>query len=241
MIEVKRPARASRLSAGLGLLLGHTRKMFTCVTNEGLKMLSNFAVKVRELKLLALNFLLIELRNKAAHVFEVCRRLVNHMLYEIVALWVKIFGARQGKRRPDVGLRGVIPESYIRQINLAAQMGIVGALAWRKEFESDFREAAQSDGKKLCGLSGIIPWGSDETGKPVGNLGVYGLQCLNLGLDTNQCGLDAALGVLALRVEIHGLPDCNASQDNRHDARNKTDSFYEPPERPNAVCTPNGE
>lgn len=196
-------------------------------------MLNDFTVKVRELKLLALDFLLVELRDKAAHVFEIRRRLVNYMLNEIVALRVKVFGARQRKRGPEVGFCGVIPESYIRQINLAPQAGIVGGLAWREKFESDFREAAQSGGKKLCGLSGIIPWGSNVASKSFSDLGVHGLQGFDLGLNANKRGLGAALCVLALRVEVHGLPDCNTSQDYRHDACNKTDIFHDSPERPN--------
>lgn len=207
--------------------------MLTGVSDESLKMLNNFAVKVRELKLRALNFLLVELIDKAAHVFEVCRGLVNHMLYEIVSLWVKVFRTRQTKGRPDVGFRGVIPESYIRQINLVPQMGIVGGLAWRQKFESDFREAAQSDGKKLCGLGGLIPWGGGVASEPLRDFGVHSLQSFYLGLNANKGRLDMALSVLALRVEVHGLPDGNAGQDYRHDACNKTDSLHDSPERPN--------
>lgn len=221
------------MSAGLGLLPRHAREVFTCVSDEGLKMLRNFAVKMRELKLWTLDFLLIELRDKAAHVFEVCRRMVYDVLDKCVSLLIEIFRTRKGKGRPQVRGSRVVPESYIGQRDFMPKRGLVGDLAWRHKFERDLRECAESDGKKFRGLSGIIPWGSDIAGKPVSNLGVYSLQGLDLGLDANQRGLDAAFGILALCVEIHGLPDCDASQDYGYDACNKTDRFHDSPEKPN--------
>ena len=138
--------------------------MFTGVTDEGLKMLRNFAVKVRKLKILALDFLLVELRNKAAHGFEIYGRLVNDALYQSVAFWIEVFRARQAKRGPDVSAGRVIPESDISQRDFVPQNSLVSGLVRRQELERDLREAAQSDGKKLCGLSGLIPWSRDEAG-----------------------------------------------------------------------------
>lgn len=135
--------------------------MFTRITYEGLKMLSNLAVKVGKLKLLALNLLLITLRNKAAHVFEVCCSLVNDVLAPSVArsLLVKVSGIRQRKRSPDICACDVVPQSNVSQRDFMPQRGLVGGLAWRQELERDFREAAESNGKKLRGLGGIIPVG----------------------------------------------------------------------------------
>ena len=205
--------------------------MLTGISYEGLKMLSNFAVKVGKLKLRALYFLLVELRNETAHVFEVCRRLVNHMLYKIMTIRLKVFRRRQAERSPHVGFSGVIPESYIRQINLMHQMGIVGVLTWREKFERDFREAAQSNGEKLCGLSGIIPWSSSKAGKTLSDLGVNSLQGFDLGLHASKGRFNAPLGGFALSVEIHGLPDSHASQDDGYDASDKTNNFHDSPGR----------
>ena len=218
----------------LGLPLGHTREMFAGISYEGMKMLSNFSIKMRELKLLAFNFLLVELRNKAAHIFEICCRLIHYTLYESVPLLVKFFRAWQTERSPYVGAGGVIPEANVSQRDFMPQCGVVGGLAWRKEFESDFREAAQSNGKKLCGLGGLIPWGSSKTSEPLSDFGIYSLQGFDLGLHASESHFNALLGCFALCVEIHGLPDGYTGQDYRHHASYKADNFHNSLERPNA-------
>ena len=65
-------------------------------------MLRNFCIEMCESKTLALNFLLIQLRNKTAHVFEVCCRLIHYTLYESVPLLIKFLWTRQTKGGPDI-------------------------------------------------------------------------------------------------------------------------------------------
>lgn len=215
----------------LGLPLGHAREMFAGISYEGMKMLSNLSVKMCELKLLALNFLLVELRNKAAHVFEVCCRLIHYALYESVPFWVKVFWVRQTKGGPYVGAGSVIPETDISQRDFMPQQGLVGGLAWWQKFERDFRDTAESNGKKFCGLGGVIPWGGGKAREPLRDLGVYSLQGLDLGFHSGQGRFDTAFSGFALRVKIHRLPDSDAGQNNRHNSRYEADNFHNSPKK----------
>ncbi len=71
--------------------------------------------------------------------------------------------------------------------------------------ERDLREAAESNGKKLRGLGGIIPWGSDVACQPFCDFGIHSLQGIDLSLNANKRRLDAALSILIFRSWLQVL------------------------------------